>query len=71
VLRKWVKDHAVNCEHALPGRGKQRPNDADILRLRGEVAKTKAERDILKRSSPFSRRNRAEICLHSQASRIT
>ena len=30
VLRKWVKDHAANGERAFPGRGKQRPDDAEV-----------------------------------------
>jgi transposase len=50
VLRKWVKDHAENGGRAFPGRGKQRPDDAEVSRLRRELAKTKAERDILKKA---------------------
>jgi transposase len=50
VLRKWVKDHAENGGQAFPGRGKQRPDDAEVSRLRRELAKTKAERDILKKA---------------------
>jgi transposase len=44
VLRKWVLDHAANGAQAFPGRGKQRPDDAEVSRLRRELAKTKAER---------------------------
>src|ERR1700756_1241415 len=50
VLRKWVKDSRENAEQAFPGRGKQRPDDAEVSRLRQELAKTKAERDILKKA---------------------
>lgn len=53
VLRKWVKDHAKNGGQAFPGRGKQRPDDAEVSRLRRELAKTKAERDILKKAIAF------------------
>jgi transposase len=53
VLRKWVKDHAENGTQAFPGRGKQRPDDAEVSRLRRELAKTKAERDILKKAIAF------------------
>lgn len=53
VLRKWVKDHSENGEQAFPGRGKQRPDDAEVSRLRRELAKTKAERDILKKAIAF------------------
>src|ERR1700751_1713999 len=50
VLRKWVKDTKENAQQAFPGRGKQRPDDGEVSRLRQELAKTKAERDILKKA---------------------
>jgi transposase len=53
VLRKWVKDAKANGAHAFPGRGKQRPDDAEIARLRRELAKTKTERDILKKAIAY------------------
>jgi len=53
VLRKWVKDLAGNPAQAFPGRGKMRPDDAEVSRLRRELAKTKAERDILKKAIAF------------------
>jgi transposase len=53
VLRKWVKDLANNPTQAFPGRGKQRADDAEVSRLRRELAKTKAERDILKKAIGF------------------
>ena len=53
VLRKWVRDHSEHAEHAFPGRGKQRPDDGEVSRLRRELAKTKAERDILKKAIAF------------------
>lgn len=53
VLRKWVRDAQANVEQAFPGRGKQRPDDAEVARLRRELAKTKAERDILKKAIAF------------------
>jgi len=53
VLRKWVKDHGKHAQQAFPGRGKQRPDDAEVARLRRELEKTKAERDILKKAIAF------------------
>ena len=50
VLRRWVHDYDKNGERAFPGRGKQRPDDAEVSRLRRELAKVKAERDILKKA---------------------
>lgn len=53
VLRSWVKDAKANGASAFPGRGKQRPDDAEIARLRRELAKTKTERDILKKAIAY------------------
>lgn len=53
VLRKWVRALGDHAEHAFPGRGKQRPDDAEVARLRRELAKTRAERDILKKAIAF------------------
>jgi transposase len=53
VLRRWVANHAQQGEKAFPGRGKQRPDDAELSRLRRELAKTRAERDILKKAIAF------------------
>lgn len=53
VLRKWVKDAQAHGSKAFPGRGVQRPDDAEVARLRRELAKTKTERDILKKAIAF------------------
>ena len=48
LLRKWVKDFATDPQHAFPGQGQMKPEQLEIERLRREVQKLKAERDILK-----------------------
>ncbi len=53
----------------LPWHGQMRPEQLEIDRLRREVAKLKAERDILKKRPPTSRRTRYEVCLHREAPR--
>ena len=50
VLRKWVRDLSMDPQHAFPGHGQMKPEQQEIDRLRKEVAKLKAERDILKNS---------------------
>ena len=50
VLRRWIADFGGDPAAAFPGHGQQRPEQQEIARLRGEVAKLKAERDILKKS---------------------
>lgn len=48
VLRKWVKEFGSDPKQAFPGHGQQKPEQLEIERLRREVMKLKAERDILK-----------------------
>lgn len=48
VLRKWVRELDADPQHAFPGHGQMKPEQLEIDRLRKEVPKLKAERDILK-----------------------
>src|SRR6185312_13707238 len=48
VLRKWVKEFGSDPVQAFPGHGQMKPEQLEIERLRREVNKLKAERDILK-----------------------
>ena len=48
VLRKWVREYGSDPGQAFPGQGQMKPEQLEIERLRKEVAKLKAERDILK-----------------------
>ena len=50
VLQRWLKDAKQHGAQAFPGQGRMRPDDAEVARLRRELAKTKAERDILKKA---------------------
>ena len=69
VLRKWVRNVDAHREQAFPGQRRMRPDDAEVPRLRRELAKTKAERDILKKPSPTSRRIHGEVRVHREAPR--
>lgn len=53
VLRKWVRDVAADPAQAFPGQGQLKPEQLEIDRLRREVAKLKAERDILKKAAAY------------------
>ena len=66
-LRNWVKAFADDPQHAFPGPGQMKPEQLEIARLKREVIKLKAERDILKKPRPTSRRNRREVRLHCEA----
>ena len=52
VLRTWVRAFADDAEHAFPGHGQLKPEQAEIARLKREVTRLKAERDILKTYGP-------------------
>jgi transposase len=53
VLRKWVKDEADDPSQAFPGHGQMKAEQLEIARLRREVTKLKAERDILKKAAAY------------------
>ena len=55
-LRNWVKQLADDPQHAFPGQGQMKPEHLEIAQLKREVARLKAERDILKKPRPTSRR---------------
>jgi transposase len=53
VLRKWVKEFSSDPQQAFPGHGQMKPEQQEIDRLRKEVTKLKAERDILKKAAAY------------------
>jgi transposase len=53
VLRLWVKEFSADPGHAFPGQGRMKPEQLEIERLRREVIKLKAERDILKKAAAY------------------
>jgi transposase len=53
VLRKWIRELGADPLHAFPGHGQMKPEQLEIDRLRREVTKLKAERDILKKAAAF------------------
>jgi transposase len=53
VLRKWVKEFGSDSAQSFPGHGQMKPEQLEIERLRREVTKLKAERDILKKAAAY------------------
>ena len=53
VLRVWVRELRADPASAFPGHGTQTPGDAEVTRLRREVARLKMERDILKKAAAY------------------
>ena len=66
-LRDWVKKFTDDPQDAFPDNGQMKPEQLEIARLKREVIKLKAERDILKNPRPTSRRNHCEVLLHCEA----
>ena len=48
-----MREQRVDPVHAFPGEGQQKPEQAELTRLRREVAKLKMERDILKKAAAY------------------
>ena len=53
VLRRWVQECVADSQQALPGQGQMKPEQAELARLRREVIKLTAERDILKKAAAY------------------
>jgi transposase InsO family protein len=53
VLRKRVRDHNADPPSAFPGPRQMKPEQLEIERLCREVAKRKAEHDILKKAAAY------------------
>jgi transposase len=52
-LRTWVKKFSEDPQYAFPGNGQMKPEQLEIARLKREVLKLKAERDILKKAAAY------------------
>lgn len=57
VLHRWIKQLSADPQHAFPGHGQMKPEQVEIDRLRKEVARLRAERDILKKAAAFFARD--------------
>ena len=52
-LRAWIAAYRDDPAQSFPGNGQQKPEDAELTRLRNEVARLKMERDILKKAAAY------------------
>lgn len=53
VVRRWMRELAAAPAAAFPGNGQMRADLAEIAALKEEVARLRAERDILKKAAAF------------------
>ena len=50
VLKLWCQQLEEDKSEAFPGQGKMKPAEAELARLKRELTKVTAERDILKKA---------------------
>jgi transposase len=53
LLRIWAKAFREHGETAFPGHGCPGPADDELRRLRAEVVRLRAERDLLKKAAAY------------------
>lgn len=53
VLGRWVREAKSDSRNAFPGHGLMNPDQAEVERLKREIARLKAERDILKKAAAY------------------
>ena len=53
TLATWKKEFLEDPEHSFPGHGKQKPDEAELTRLRRENARLKRELEILKKAAAY------------------
>ena len=53
LLRNWRKAYLTQGNDAFPGQGNLPPVEDELRRLRAEVTRLKAERDLLKKAAAY------------------
>ena len=57
LLWRWIRQFEERGDEAFPGQGKLTSSDEEVRQLRREVARLKAERDILKKAAAYFARD--------------
>ena len=53
IMARWVREDQGGWAQAFPGQGKMKVDEAEVDRLRKEILKLKAERDLLKKAAAY------------------
>jgi len=53
VLKAWLRQFDHDPDNPFPGKGKMKPEEAELFRLKRELMKVTAERDILKKALAY------------------
>jgi len=63
-LHKWKRSYLEGQGDAFPGKGRMKPEDEEIRKLKKELARVKMEREILKKAiGYFTKDQEQNICL--------
>jgi len=49
-LHKWKRDYLSDQQNAFPGKGRMKPEEEELRKLRKELTRVTMERDILKKA---------------------
>lgn len=49
-LHKWKKDYLTDREDSFPGKGRMKPEEEELRRVKKELLRVTMERDILKKT---------------------
>jgi len=71
VLRQCVRDYGEEPAQSFLEKGQMKPEQLEIERLRREVAKLKAERDILKMAATYFSGDAFRLCRQGPTGRDT
>lgn len=50
LIYKWIRQYREDSLNSFPGKGRLKPDDEEIRKLRRELMDVKEERDILKKA---------------------
>ena len=53
VLRRWIREMSSDPSQAFPGRGQMKADELEVEKLRREVIRLRAEREILKKAAAY------------------
>lgn len=60
MLYEWIKQYETLGDEAFVGKGHQRPEDAELRRLRKELERLKMENEILKKAAAYFAKHPAD-----------
>jgi len=49
-LHKWKKDYLSDGQNAFPGKGRMKPEEEELRKVKKQLARVTMERDILKKA---------------------